>query len=89
MSLSRKTKLTAWLVLGIIMALGPILGTLPTAIGMAMTFRNLDQGGRQAEIFDRSIEIGTWSTLAGFAACPVGIAIAIVSAVKLSRNKNS
>lgn len=88
MPLNRKATLTAWLVVGIVLALGPILGTLPSAIGMAATFRNLDQGGAQEAIFEESVRVGMWLTIAGLLVCPVGIAIVVVSAVKLSRSKN-
>lgn len=87
--MSPRTKLVAWFVLGIVMALAPFLGTLPTVIGMVIAFNNPEQGGRETELLKESIDIGLLLTWAGISVCPAGIAIAVVSAVKLSRNKNS
>jgi hypothetical protein len=89
MTMNRKAKLTVWLVVGVAMALGPIIGTLPGIIGMVMTFRHLDEGGWQAEIFDESIDVSVWLILAGLVVCPIGIVVAVISAVKLIRNKGS
>ncbi|HUY90642.1 MAG TPA: MotA/TolQ/ExbB proton channel family protein [Pirellulales bacterium] len=86
--MSRKTILTAWLVAGIVLALGPVLGTLPTMLGMVTAFRDLDQGGPQAADLEGSVRLGMWLTIAGLLVCPVGIMIVVVSAMKLQRNKN-
>ena len=88
MSMSRNTRLTFWLVVGIVLALGPIFGTLPTVIGMIASFNNLDEGGARGIILGKSISLGQWLTLAGLLLCPIGMAIIAVSAVRFWRNKN-
>ena len=84
--MKQKTKLTVWLVVGIILALGPIWGMVGTVIGMVMAFGHMQQGGT-AELAN-DISIALYTTAAGYIACPIGIVIIIVAAIKLNRTKN-
>lgn len=66
------------------MGLGPILGTLPTVIGMVAAFRHLDLPGGQT-VFDESVRLGLWLTLAGLVTCLIGIAVVVVAAIRLRK----
>lgn len=80
--MSRKTKLILWFWLGIVLALAPILGTLPTVIGMVTAFGRLNQPAQPA-MLDQSVRLGLLLTMAGLLACPIGIVIAVVAAIRL------
>ena len=80
-----RTKLIAWLVAGIILALGPIWGMIGTVLGMILAFGNLGQPQPQAEALAGNISLALYATAAGWIACPIGIVIIIVSAIKLGR----
>lgn len=84
MALQRKTKLKMLLVLGIVLALGPILGTLPTVIGMVAAFRHLDLPGWRT-VLEESVRLGMWLTLAGLVTCPIGIVVVAVAAIRLRK----
>lgn len=80
-----RTKLIVWLVAGIILALGPIWGMIGTVLGMILAFGNLGQPQPQAEALAGNISLALYATAAGWIACPIGIVIIIVSAIKLGR----
>ena len=84
--MDRKSKLIAWLVVGILMALSPFLGAIPGIVAQVATFRHLDEPGARA-VFDEGIRVSVWLTLAGFIACPIGIVIVVISAIRLGRHK--
>ncbi len=82
--MKRKTKLIIWLVIGVILSLGPIWGIVGTVVGMIMTFARIQQGGMaEPEVLANDVSITLITTAAGFLMCPVGIVIIIVSAIKL------
>lgn len=83
--MKRKTKLILWLVAGIILALGPIWGVIGTVVGMILAFGNLGQPQPQAEALASNISLALYATAAGWIACPIGIVITIVSAIKLGK----
>ena len=85
--MKRKSKLITWLVAGIVLALGPIWGMIGTVIGMLLAFSNLGQPELQAEALASNISFALYTTAAGWIACPIGIVIIIVSAIKLGRIK--
>jgi biopolymer transport protein ExbB/TolQ len=83
--MKRKTKLIVWLVVGIILALGPIWGMIGTVVGMLLAFGNLGQPQPQAEALASNISLALYATAAGWIACPIGIVTIIVSAIKLGK----
>lgn len=83
--IKRKTKLIVWLVAGIILALGPIWGMIGTVVGMVLAFVNLGQPEPQAEALASNISLALYTTAAGWIACPIGIVVIIVSAIKLGK----
>ena len=85
--MKRKSKLITWLVGGIILALGPIWGMIGTVVGMVMAFGHLGQSEPQAEVLANDISLALYTTAAGWIACPIGIVIIIVSAIKLGKDK--
>ena len=84
--MKRKTKLILWLFAGIILALGPIWGMIWTVVGMILAFGNLGQPQPQAEALASNISLALYATAAGWIACPIGIVIIIVSAIKLGKS---
>lgn len=87
MAMSRKAKLIVWLVVGIVLTLAPILGTLPTVVAMVASFRRVaEDGPPRPDIVDEGIGLGLWLTAAGLLVCPIGILIAVVAAIKLARS---
>lgn len=84
--MKRKTKLIAWLVAGIIFALGPIWGMVATVVGMLLAFRNLGQSQPQAQALAGNISLALYTAMAGWIASPIGLAIIIVTVIKLVKN---
>ena len=85
--MKRKTRLIAWLISGGVLALGPIWGMIGTIVGMISAFQKIGQetvGNPEALASD--ISLAMYTTAAGWIACPIGIAIIIVSAIKLGRS---
>ena len=83
--MKRKTKLIVWLVIGIIVALGPIWGMIGTVVGMLLAFGDLGQPQPQAEALASNISLALYAAAAGWIACPIGIVTIIVSAIKLGK----
>ena len=79
----------ALFVLGILLALAPIFGLLMTAFGMVSAFEQIaaSQGQPQPKDLAAGIQHATVPAAIGFLACPVGIVVTIVSAIKLVRRK--
>jgi len=87
--MKRNTKLIIWLVVGIILALGPIWGLLGTVVGMILAFGHLQLGTNgEPEILANDIGLALYTTVAGLIACPIGIIIVVVSAIMLGTTKN-
>ena len=87
--MKRKTKLIIWLVVGIILALGPIWGLVGTVVGMILAFGHIQQGSSgEPEILANEIGLALYTTAAGLIACPIGIIMVVVSAIMLGRTKN-
>ncbi len=82
--MKRKSKLITWLVGGVILALGPIWGWLGTVLGMVMAFSRLAQGEPEVEALAHDISFALYTTVAGLIACPIGIAIIIITVIKLT-----
>lgn len=78
-----KTKLTIWLVLGILLAVGPLWGMLGTVVGMLMAFGELSQGAPEPSTLAGDISIALYTTAAGWIACPIGLVVSIVATFKL------
>lgn len=88
MAMSRKTKLTVWLAVGVVIALSPIWCPLPFLIDRMMAYSMAAYGQQPDETLAQSIEIEMLLTFAALSVSPVGIIIAIVSAGTLIRHKN-
>ena len=80
-----KNKLTIWLILGVILALGPIWGIIGRAVGMILCFIELSQPTPDAKSLAMNISLSLYVTVIGFIACPIGITLAIISGIKLSK----
>ncbi len=80
-----KRNLTIWLIIGIILALGPIWGIIGHVVGMILCFINLSQSTPDVESLAMNISLALYITVIGVIACPIGIAIAIISGIKLSK----
>ena len=81
-----KTKLIIWLVVGIILALGPVWGMVGTIAGMVMAFSHVQQGGMaEPELLANDMGLAMLTTLAGWIVCPIGVVIIIISAIRLGK----
>lgn len=85
--MKRDNKLIAWLIVGAILALGPIWGLIGTVVGMLMAFNHLGEGSPEVDVLATDISIALYTTAAGYVAFPIGAVIIIVVIVKMSRNK--
>ena len=85
--MKRKTKLITWLIGGIILALGPIWGLIGTIVGMVLACGNLAQAEPEVEVLAGNISLALYTTAAGMIACPVGIVIVVIAAIKLSKKQ--
>ncbi|WFB34339.1 MotA/TolQ/ExbB proton channel family protein [Kiritimatiellota bacterium B12222] len=81
--MSPKHKWTWGLILGCLLATGPIWGLVGTIIGMIRTFASVAQTG-SAEATASGINTALYTTAAGVVLCPFGIALIIVSSIKRS-----
>ena len=87
----KRSLLVVGTVVGVLLALGPVWSMVVTVFGMRSAFQALsgpDGIAAPQAVSDKvgSILNATW---AGFAACPVGIALLIVCIVQLTkRHKN-
>lgn len=81
--MKRKSKLIIGLVVGILLALGPVWGVIGTMVGMVRAFVTLGQSDPQAGALAGDIGRALYITAAGWIACPIGIVVIVVSAIKL------
>lgn len=79
-------KLIVGLVVGIVLALGPIWGMIGTVVGMVLAFDNLAQQQPQVDVLAGNISLALFATVVGWIACPIGIVIIIVAAFKLAKD---
>lgn len=86
--MSRKTKLTVWLAVGIVIAFSPIWCSLPFQVDRMMAYSMAPYGQQPNETLAKSIEIEMLLTFAALSVSPVGIIIAVVSAGMLFRHRN-
>lgn len=87
--MKRKTKLNCWLGVGILLALGPLWGIIGSVLGMILSFGAVTQSQMPAETFAGNIGFALLTTVVGFILCPIGVALMVVSAVKLSKETQS
>jgi len=80
-----KRNLTICLIIGIILALGPIWGIIGRVVAMILCFINLSQSTPDVESLAMNITLSLYVTVIGFIACPIGITIAVISGIKLSK----
>jgi biopolymer transport protein ExbB len=86
--MKQKNKLIAWLVGGILLALGPIWGMIGTVVGMVLAFGHLAESEPQTEVLANDISLALYTTAAGLVICPIGIVIIIITTIKLNKTKN-
>ena len=72
---SRKAPL-ALIVLGSVLAFGPLWGALATVIGMSRAFANLGASGpARPEPLAADVGMALWATMAGMVASPIGLVL--------------
>lgn len=82
-----KTGRIVWLVVGGLLALGPAWGLLGTVVSMILAFQRVGGGTPgEAEALAGDISLALWTTAVGWAVCPIGTAIVIVTAIRLVRS---
>jgi biopolymer transport protein ExbB/TolQ len=69
--MKRKTKLTAWLVTGIILFFGPLWGWFGTVIGMVMAFVHFDEAELQVEALTHDMNMALYTTAVGLIVVPL------------------
>jgi biopolymer transport protein ExbB/TolQ len=82
-------KLIVGLIVGIVLALGPIWGMIGTVVGMVFAFGTLAQQQPQVEVLAGNMSLALFATVAGCIACPIGIVIIIVAAIKLGKDREA
>ena len=66
------------IVVGSLLAFGPLWGLVGTAIGMIRAFKTLSaDGSANPEPLAADVSVALWSTAAGFIASPIGLALLI------------
>jgi biopolymer transport protein ExbB/TolQ len=87
---AKRRFLIAGIVIGSFLTLSPVFGVLGTVFGMTRAFSVLGKAG-VADPQALSASIGTTlvSTAAGFALCPVGVVVLVLSIVFYSRLRAS
>lgn len=84
---SRKAPI-ALIVLGSLLALGPLWGTVITVIGMFRAFVSLDASGPASqEALATHVSVALWATMAGMVASPIGLALLAGGIVWLVRSR--
>jgi biopolymer transport protein ExbB/TolQ len=82
--MTRKTKLTIWLVAGIPLSLGPFWGLIGTVVGMVCAFSRLSQStAPDVGSLAGDISMALYATIIGGIACPFGIAMMLIAGIKL------
>ena len=67
------------LTLGIILALGPFWGLAGTILGMIRAFGEVAEAEPEASALAGNISFAMRTTIAGFIACPFGIALIVIA----------
>jgi biopolymer transport protein ExbB/TolQ len=84
--MKRKTRLIAWLVAGVVLAMGPLWGLIGTVVAMLLAFGRIYEGDEpQAEALAGDVSLAIYTSAVGWIVCPVGLVIVIVAALRLSR----
>ena len=74
--MSSKKAPVALIVLGSLLALGPLWGLAGTVLGMGRAFANLGASGPASpEPLAADIGLALWATMAGIIASPIGLAL--------------
>ncbi len=69
----------AWLIVGIVLMLGPLFGVLGTVFGMTRAFGHLAQSSGPPDALARDVSMALYATLAGYVMLVIGIVIVVVS----------
>ena len=76
------------LVVGIILALGPLWGLAGTVFGMIMAFDTMRlSGGSDPGALAADVSHALHTTAAGYVASPIGVALVIVASIKVAKGK--
>ena len=75
------------LVVGIILALGPIWGLLGTVLGMINAFGHLAESEAEVSALSNDISLALYTTVAGYIVLPIGIVLIVVAVVNMSKGK--
>ncbi|MBP83022.1 MAG: hypothetical protein CMO61_04145 [Verrucomicrobiales bacterium] len=76
------------LIVGIILALGPLWGLAGTVFGMIMAFDTMRlSGGSDPGALAADVSHALYTTAAGYVAFPIGVALVIVASIKVVKGK--
>ena len=75
------------LIAGILLALGPIWGVLGTVLGMTLAFGQIAESEVQVDALASDISFALYTTVAGYIAFPIGIALIVTALIKLLKPK--
>ncbi len=87
--MKRKTKLIICLVVGIVLAAGPIWGVIGAVVGMILAFVNLSQSEPNVKNLAYTISLALYTTVAGYIACPIGVVTVVISSILLRKSQPS
>ena len=74
------------IIIGVVLALGPVFGFLGTAFGMFRAYGTLgDSGISDQQALSHGVSLALYSTAIGLVLCPIGVTILIVSLVLRTR----
>jgi len=82
-----KKKLISWLIVGIIISLGPAWGVLLTIISMIHSANTLSQTSVDPQVLADKIAISMNATAIGFIMFPIGLIIVIITLIEMNRTK--
>lgn len=79
------------IVLGVLLALGPLWGMTGTAFEMTRVFQELDRkpGITDPHVVSSNVSRTLLVTAAGLIACPIGVVLTLVSVIALVRLKRT
>ena len=84
----KRSYLITGIVIGTILALGPLWGMLGTMFGMMHAFTVLGGNGvSDPRALSDSIGVTLFATVAGVIACPIGLALLVTCIVRLVRQR--
>ena len=76
------------LVIGILLALGPVWGFVGTVLGITRAFSHLAElGSASNDVLAEDISLALYTTAAGLIMCPIGIVLIVIAAIKMSKLK--